>query len=74
MQIKEALAYLRRLRGFREEPYLQAKCLLLNGYLRNSGLKAVVVGISGGIDSALTLAIAVRAAKLPDSPIEKITA
>jgi NAD+ synthetase len=74
LQIKEALAYLRRLRGFREELYLQAKCRLLNSYLTNSGLKAVVVGVSGGIDSALTLAIAVRAAKLPDSPIEKITA
>jgi len=39
----------------------QALCLGLRDYVRKNGFQAVLLGLSGGIDSALTLAIAVDA-------------
>lgn len=39
----------------------QALCLGLKGYIHKNGFPGVVLGLSGGIDSALTLAIAVDA-------------
>lgn len=39
----------------------QALCLGLSDYVNKNGFKGVVLGLSGGIDSALTLAIAVDA-------------
>ena len=42
----------------KEEFIFEQVCLGLSDYLRKNGFKKVVVGSSGGIDSALTLAIA----------------
>ncbi len=44
-----------------EASVYQALCLGLQDYVRNNGFKGVVLGLSGGIDSAITLAIAVDA-------------
>ncbi|MBA2780948.1 NAD+ synthase [Billgrantia kenyensis] len=47
-----------------EEPEESLYCALVSGvrdYVNKSGFKGVVLGLSGGIDSALTLAIAVDA-------------
>lgn len=65
---------LRRRRGFEVERYVQAKVTLLNAYLRESGLRACLVGVSGGVDSAVTLALACQAARAPGSPITKVVA
>lgn len=73
-QDETVLARLRRYRGFCPERYVAAKTRLFNDYLRGSGLSALVIGVSGGVDSALTLAIAARAAQEPNSPIKKIIA
>jgi NAD+ synthase (glutamine-hydrolysing) len=44
-----------------EEEILEALCLGLRDYVRKNGFKDVAIGLSGGIDSALTAAIAARA-------------
>jgi NAD+ synthase (glutamine-hydrolysing) len=52
--------------------WIQKKADYLNEYLRRSGLKAVVVNVSGGIDSALTIKLADYAKKQKNSPIQKV--
>ncbi|MBI2464662.1 NAD(+) synthase [Candidatus Shapirobacteria bacterium] len=59
-------------RGFDTTSYLQKKSALLNEYFRKSGLSGVVIGISGGVDSAVALGIIHYASTQPDSPIKKI--
>ncbi|MBN1518072.1 NAD+ synthase [Candidatus Sumerlaeota bacterium] len=44
-----------------EEEVYHALCLGLRDYVRKCGFKKVVIGLSGGIDSALTAALAVAA-------------
>jgi NAD+ synthase/NAD+ synthase (glutamine-hydrolysing) len=44
-----------------EEEVAEALCLGLSDYLRKCGFNQVVLGLSGGVDSALTAALAVRA-------------
>ncbi len=44
-----------------EEQIYQALCLGLTDYVTKNGFKGILLGLSGGIDSALTLAIAVDA-------------
>ncbi|MGO2561777.1 NAD+ synthase [Psychrobacter sp.] len=45
----------------RESEMYQALVVGLRDYVNNSGFKGIIVGLSGGIDSALTLCIAVDA-------------
>lgn len=68
------LADLRRRRGFEVRSYVRAKVTLLNAYLGESGLQACLVAVSGGVDSAVTLALACQAAREPGSPIKKVVA
>jgi NH3-dependent NAD+ synthetase len=42
--------------------------------MRKWGLKAALVSVSGGIDSAVTLALMKRASQMPNSPIERLLA
>lgn len=72
--IRKLLEEQRRKRAFDPASYLLAKCRLLNAYLRRSKLSGCVVAVSGGLDSALTLMIADRARRMPDSPIERLDA
>ena len=73
-ELREALTRLRCRRGFEVQRYVEAKAVVLNAYLRESRLNACVVGVSGGVDSAIVLALAAHAKTLPDSPIQKILA
>jgi len=68
------LAELRRRRGFVARRCVAAKVSLLNTYMAAAGLRACVVGVSGGVDSAVTLALACAAARAPGSPISRIVA
>jgi NAD+ synthetase len=61
-------------RAFNAHTYTEAKSKLLNEYLRRTGIKGVVIGVSGGIDSAVTLGIVSSASMLSNSPIQKIVA
>ena len=46
--------------------------LLLNSYMRKTGLSSVVVGVSGGIDSAVVLSLVKRASFQAHSPIKRV--
>ncbi|MDR1327181.1 MAG: NAD(+) synthase, partial [Heliobacteriaceae bacterium] len=48
-------------RGEREQQVIDVMTFALCEYCENTGLKKVVIGLSGGIDSALTAALAVKA-------------
>lgn len=72
--VQQLLDTVRLERGFAAQTYLEEKCRLINGYLQSSSLTAVVVGLSGGIDSALVVAMLAHAKQLPNSPITRIVA
>ncbi len=61
-------------RNFNSKKYIDAKSKLLNEYMKRTGLSGAVIGVSGGIDSATTLAIIAYAANCTGSPIKKIVA
>lgn len=71
-QLNDLLEKFRNERGFDATNYLQKKSQLLNDYFSKSGLTGVVVGISGGVDSAVALGIIHYASIQPGSPIKKI--
>lgn len=71
---KELLEAIRLNRGFDAESYITAKASVLNHYLMKAGLSSVIVAVSGGIDSAVVLGLAVHAKKMFNSPIENIIA
>jgi NAD+ synthase (glutamine-hydrolysing) len=62
----------RATRGFDVEKWTNDKCKMFNEYMASCGLKAAVVSISGGIDSAVTLAMVKHASKMEGSPIVKV--
>jgi len=70
--ISDLLTYLREKRNFNETSYLEEKCKKINSFFSNSKLDAAVVGISGGIDSAVTIALLKAASNEKDSPIKNI--
>lgn len=73
-EVNNMLTQLRRRRKFNVEECLHAKITLINDYFCKSNLKACVVGVSGGIDSALVLALIKKASQEKNSPIKKIVA
>jgi NAD+ synthetase len=73
-ELEGELTVLRARRGFDAQAYVRAKTTLLNAYLERSGISACVVGVSGGIDSAVTLGLVTRAAQISGSPIRRTVA
>lgn len=71
-QLKEILKKIREKRNFNAKDYIEQKSNLLNKYMSKYGLKACVVAISGGIDSAIVLGIIKKASEKANSPIAKI--
>lgn len=61
-------------KNFNAKIYIETKASLLNQYMTKFGLKSCVVAVSGGIDSALVLALVHFASQQKNSPIEKIVA
>lgn len=70
--LKLWLEHYRFIRQFDPQQYSVEKARILNHYMKSCGLKACVVAVSGGIDSAAVLALVRFAKEQPDSPIEKI--
>lgn len=66
------LTDLRNRRNFNVTQYIELKCKLLNSYMRQSKLKTCIVAVSGGVDSAIVLALCKHAATLANSPILNI--
>ena len=71
-QLKEIQKEIRKKRNFNPKDYIEQKSNLLNEYMNKYGLKACVVAISGGIDSAVVLGIVKKASEQTNSPIKKI--
>lgn len=70
--LTKTLTQIRARRGFDPDACTLAKASLLNDYMRKHGLKGCVLGVSGGVDSALVFALAVTASRMEDSPIRRI--
>jgi len=70
--LSQLLKQLRAGRNFDATRYIEAKTRLVNDYFRRAGLKAAVVAVSGGIDSAVVLSLMVKAQSAKGSPIEKV--
>lgn len=66
------LEELREKRGFNTEQYLVDKVKAINDFFRNENLDSAVIGLSGGIDSAVVVALLCKAAQEKYSPLKKI--
>lgn len=64
----------RSLRQFTLENYLVRKTEIINQFFAGNNLDSCVIGISGGIDSAVCLRLLEKASQQPNSPIKKIIA
>lgn len=71
-QLHDKLVQYRAVRGFNASEWIDRKVALINAYFAQSGLSGAVVGVSGGIDSAVALSLVVKASQIEDSPIKKI--
>jgi NAD+ synthetase len=70
----ELLIKLRELRNFDPDNYIDLKTKQINEFFKINNLDSVILGISGGIDSATTLALLMRSANIVGSPIKKVVA
>lgn len=70
--LKDLLESVRKNRGFDVEEYVSSKVEKINKYMKDYGLNACVVAISGGIDSAVVYALLNEAKRSNGSPISKI--
>jgi len=70
--LEELLAQLRQLRGFDPDAYLHRKLAAINLFFTTNRLDAAVLGLSGGVDSAVVFCLLREASLLEGSPIRKI--
>ncbi|XP_063933329.1 NH(3)-dependent NAD(+) synthetase-like [Zophobas morio] len=70
----ERLLNYRAERKFSSKEWISKKIDLLNNYFLANKLKACCISLSGGIDSAVVLALAKKAQEEPYSPIERVVA
>lgn len=73
-QLNEHLNQIRIKKNFNPTAWIASKIRKLNEYLARSRLSAVVVSVSGGIDSAVTFKLAELAAQQEGSPLKIIVA
>jgi NAD+ synthase (glutamine-hydrolysing) len=71
-QLTEALETFRTKRNFVVADWVDKKCKMLNEYMKKCGLENCVVSVSGGVDSAVTLALLKHAQKMEVSPIKRV--
>lgn len=72
--IENLIEHFQARRDFKVEGYLEEKLVAINDFFRAEGLDAAVIGISGGIDSAVALYLLDAASKQAESPIRRIMA
>lgn len=70
--LQDTLAQFRERRAFNAETWVEKKITLINDYFTQSGLSGAVIGLSGGIDSAVALTLVKRASEQAGSNIKKI--
>lgn len=66
------LGEVRAKRNFNAKEWVAQKSEMFNNYMRKAGLKACLVSVSGGVDSAVTLALMTHAKEQKDSPIQRV--
>jgi len=71
-ELKEKLAEYRKKRNFNPKKWIKEKCTKFNEYMKKSGLKAALVSVSGGVDSAVTLGLIKHAKDMKGSPIQRV--
>lgn len=71
---EEYLSVYRKKRNFNVEEWTRKKINVFNEYLGKHNLSGAVLSVSGGVDSALTLALLKRTKELPNSNLKKIWA
>jgi len=69
--LQKQLHKVRQRRNFVAAEWVDKKTDMLNDYMAKAGLKACVVSVSGGVDSAVVYALMLAAAAKPGSPIKK---
>lgn len=70
----EYLSGYRKKRNFNVEEWTKKKVNVFNEYLGKHNLSGAVLSVSGGVDSALTLALLKKVTELPNSNLKKIWA
>ena len=70
--LKNLLKCLQSQRNFNAEKYLKDKIEAINKFFTEEGLDSAVVGLSGGIDSAVVFSLLFKASQVPGSPIKKV--
>jgi NAD+ synthase (glutamine-hydrolysing) len=70
---REYLQLYRKQTAFDAKRWIQTKCRSFNQYLGEHRLSGAVISVSGGIDSAVTLALLKHTMELPNSNLKKIT-
>jgi NAD+ synthetase len=68
------IEFIRKKNAFNSALYITKKSALLNEYMRSYNLQGCIVGVSGGIDSAVVLGLIQFAKKQKDSPITSVLA
>lgn len=70
--LEELLAELRQIRGFETDAYIHRKLAAINLFFTTNRLDAAVLGLSGGVDSAVVFCLLWESSKLQGSPIKKV--
>lgn len=71
-QLHDLLRELRANRQFNVDTYIDRKINAINNFFRDNGLDSAVVGVSGGVDSAVVVALLHQAMLAEGSPIKKV--
>eukprot|EP00124_Ichthyophonus_hoferi_P005409 Ihof_evm2s776 gene=Ihof_evmTU2s776 len=66
------LATYRAQRAFNAKEWADKKTDMFNAYMKKCGLSACTISLSGGVDSAVTLALCMHAKNKKDSPIKRV--
>lgn len=72
--LRNPLRLLRDQRGFAPRKFLEDKVKKINEFFEENDLDCAVVGLSGGVDSALVFKLLVECSKREGSPLKKIVA
>jgi NAD+ synthase (glutamine-hydrolysing) len=70
---REQLQAYREKKAFQPTLWIENKCKAFNAYLGEHGLSGAVLSVSGGIDSAVTLALLKTTMTMPNSNLKRIT-
>lgn len=74
MKWEDSLVSYRTQRSFDPKLWIDEKCKKFNDYLVTHGISGAVLSVSGGVDSAVTLALLVHTMSLSNSNLKKICA